>query len=176
MFSRRFLPDASTPEGSGAERAEGAVWSKASCRLKPIKRTRSRSLHQRPGAFIIPNPWDAGSARLLAALGFEALATTSSGFAETLGRLDGEVSLEDKIEHCQALCAATSLPVSADMERGFADDPERAAAALVQVAEAGVVGGSIEDYSGVVLRSHLRVRSRGRKSPGRVRGGGETTV
>ena len=109
-----------------------------------------RALHEREEAFIIPNPWDAGSARLLAAFGFEALATTSSGFAETLGRSDGEVRLEEKIEHCRAVSAATSLPVSADMERGFSDDPAEAASAMLRVAEAGVVGGSIEDYSGVV--------------------------
>lgn len=107
-----------------------------------------RALHERSGAFVIPNPWDAGSARLLAALGFEALATTSSGFAYALGRLDGEVTLEEKITHCHTLCAATDLPVSADLEKCFADDPETAAETIRKVAEAGVVGGSIEDYSG----------------------------
>lgn len=114
------------------------------------KATTFRALHERDRGFIIPNPWDAGSARLLAGLGFEALATTSSGFAETLGRSDGEVRLEEKIEHCRVLCAATPLPVSADMERCFSDDPAEAASAMLRAAEAGVVGGSIEDYSGVV--------------------------
>ena len=112
------------------------------------KATTFRALHERDRGFIIPNPWDAGSARLLAGLGFEALATTSSGFAETLGRCDGEVRLDEKLEHCRVVCAATSLPVSADMERGFSDDPVGAASAMVQAAEAGVVGGSIEDFSG----------------------------
>ena len=107
-----------------------------------------RALHERSGAFVIPNPWDAGSARLLAALGFEALATTSSGFAYALGRLDGKVTLEETIEHCHKLCAATDLPVSADLENCFADDPKAAAETIRLVAEAGVVGGSIEDYSG----------------------------
>jgi 2-methylisocitrate lyase-like PEP mutase family enzyme len=107
-----------------------------------------RALHERSGAFVIPNPWDAGSARLLAALGFEALATTSSGFAYALGRLDGKVTLDETIEHCGKLCAATDLPVSADLEKCFADDPKAAAETIRLVAEAGVVGGSIEDYSG----------------------------
>jgi len=105
-----------------------------------------RALHQRADAFIIPNPWDAGSARLLAALGFEALATTSSGFAYSLGRADGEVSLDETLTHCRALCAATDLPVSVDLENGYGHAPEAAAAAITRAAETGVVGGSIEDY------------------------------
>jgi 2-methylisocitrate lyase-like PEP mutase family enzyme len=112
------------------------------------KAKRFRALHAREGAFVIPNPWDAGSARLLAALGFEALATTSSGFAASLGRLDGKVTLREAIEHCRTLCAATDLPVSADLEKCFADDPATAAKTILLVAEAGVAGGSIEDYSG----------------------------
>ena len=112
------------------------------------KAERFRALHERDGAFVIPNPWDAGSARLLEALGFEALATTSSGFAQTLGRADGEVTLEEKVEHCRALCSATEIPVSADLEKCFADDPETAARTIPLVAAAGLVGGSIEDYDG----------------------------
>ena len=107
-----------------------------------------KALHEREGAFLIPNPWDAGSARLLAGLGFEALATTSAGFANSLGRLDGEVTRDEVIEHCRDLCAATELPVSADLENCFADDPERAAETILLGARAGLVGGSIEDYSG----------------------------
>jgi 2-methylisocitrate lyase-like PEP mutase family enzyme len=106
------------------------------------------ALHERDSAFIIPNPWDPGSACLLAALGFEALATTSSGYANSIGRPDGAVSLEEKIAHCRTLCAATDLPVSADLEKCFADDPEAAADTIRLAAEAGVVGGSIEDFSG----------------------------
>lgn len=113
-----------------------------------VKAERFRALHLREGAFIIPNPWDVGSARLLAALGFEALATTSSGFAYSLGRADGEVTLEEHLEHCRALCAATDLPVSADLENGYADDPKSVAKAITLAGDAGVVGGSIEDYSG----------------------------
>lgn len=112
------------------------------------KAEKFRTLHSREGAFIIPNPWDAGSARLLAALGFEALATTSAGFAHSLGRLDGSVTLQEKIAHCRALCAATDLPVSADLENCFAHEPKKAAETIVLAAEAGVVGGSIEDFSG----------------------------
>src|SRR5919199_4570428 len=99
---------------------------------------RFRALHERAGAFVIPNPWDAGSARLLAALGFEALATTSAGYAFSLGRLDGEVSREEAVEHCRALCAATDLPVSADLENCFADDPEGAAETITLGARAGL--------------------------------------
>jgi 2-methylisocitrate lyase-like PEP mutase family enzyme len=104
-----------------------------------------RALHD--GApFVIPNPWDAGSARVLEALGFEALATTSSGFAFTLGRLDGGATLDDVVEHVGALASATGLPVSVDLENGYGAAPEAAAHAIARVAEAGAVGGSIEDY------------------------------
>jgi 2-methylisocitrate lyase-like PEP mutase family enzyme len=96
--------------------------------------------------FVIPNPWDAGSARTLAALGFKALATTSSGFAFTLGRSDGAVSLDEVVVHTAALDAATELPVSVDLENGYGPDPEHAALAIRRAAEAGAVGGSIEDY------------------------------
>ena len=96
--------------------------------------------------FVIPNPWDAGSARALAALGFEALATTSSGFAFTLGRLDGQATLDEVVAHTAELDRATDLPVSVDLENGYGDSPESAAHAVARVAEAGAVGGSIEDY------------------------------
>lgn len=97
-------------------------------------------------AFIIPNPWDAGSARVLAGLGFKALATTSSGFAFTLGRPDGGATLEEVVAHAAALDQATDLPVSVDLENGYGSDPNSAASAIERVAEAGAVGGSIEDY------------------------------
>ena len=84
-------------------------------------------------------------------LGFKALATTSAGFAQSLGRLDGQVSVDEKIEHCRSLCAVTDIPISADFENGFADSPEEAAVNLVKVAGAGVVGGSIEDFSGSAI-------------------------
>jgi len=96
--------------------------------------------------FMIPNPWDAGSARVLEALGFKALATTSSGFAFTLGRRDGGVSLDEVADHTATLARATDLPLSVDLENGFGADPVHAAAAIVRVAETGAVGGSIEDY------------------------------
>jgi 2-methylisocitrate lyase-like PEP mutase family enzyme len=96
--------------------------------------------------FIIPNPWDAGSAKVLAALGFKALATTSSGFAFTLGRRDGDVRLEEVIAHTRALVAATPLPVSVDMENGYGPAPEDAARAVAAARQVGAAGGSIEDY------------------------------
>jgi 2-methylisocitrate lyase-like PEP mutase family enzyme len=96
--------------------------------------------------FVIPNPWDAGSAKVLAALGFKALATTSSGFAFTLGRLDGNVTLDEIVEHVALLDQATDLPLSVDLENGYGPAPESAALAVRRVAEAGAVGGSIEDY------------------------------
>ena len=104
-----------------------------------------RALHEGE-AFVIPNPWDAGSARLLEGLGFKALATTSSGFAFTLGRADGATTLDEVADHVRALVGATSLPVSVDLENGYGHDPADAARAILRVAEAGAVGGSIEDY------------------------------
>jgi 2-methylisocitrate lyase-like PEP mutase family enzyme len=109
------------------------------------KAQRFRDLHA-GDPFVIPNPWDVGSARVLAALGFEALATTSSGFAFTLGRLDGGGTLEEVAAHVAALSAATDLPVAVDLENGYGADPASAAGAVSRVAAAGAVGGSIEDY------------------------------
>lgn len=107
-----------------------------------------RALHERPGAFIMPNPWDTGTARMLAALGFEALATTSLGYANTLGKADSTVDREDTIANCREISAATDLPVNADLENCFAHEPEAAAETIRLAAEAGVVGGSIEDFTG----------------------------
>jgi 2-methylisocitrate lyase-like PEP mutase family enzyme len=104
-----------------------------------------RSLHEGE-PFVIPNPWDAGSAKVLEGLGFKALATTSSGFAFTLGRRDGRASLDEVVEHTRAIVAATSVPVAVDLEHGHGREPRDAASAIVRVAEAGAVGGSIEDY------------------------------
>ncbi len=105
------------------------------------------ALH-RPGApLLMPNPWDAGSARLLASLGFEALATTSSGYAATLGRLDGGVTRDEALAHAREIAAATSLPVSADLEHGFGDAPEVVAEAVALACETGLAGCSIEDCS-----------------------------
>ena len=104
-----------------------------------------RALHERD-VFIIPNPWDAGSARVLEALGFKALATTSAGFAFTLGRPDGGATLDEVCEHVRQLDRSTSLPISVDLENGYGAEPEAAAAAITRAAEAGAVGGSIEDY------------------------------
>lgn len=118
---------------------------------KPAHRARAeafRALHERESAFIIPNPWDRGSARVLAGLGFEALATTSSGFAFTLGKSDGAVSREEVMAHIRDLAGATPLPVSADLENCYSDDPREAAKTIRLASEAGASGGSIEDYSG----------------------------
>ena len=104
-----------------------------------------RALHEGE-PFVIPNPWDAGSAKVLAGLGFKALATTSSGFAFTLGRPDGSVTLEEIAAHVAALSEATELPVSVDLENGYGPAPDDAARAIRTVAESGAVGGSIEDY------------------------------
>src|ERR1700689_559668 len=104
-----------------------------------------RALHQGE-PFVIPNPWDAGSARVLEALGFKALATTSSGFAFTLGRLDGATTLEELMAHVRAPRAASSLPISVDLENGHGPSPGDAANAIRDAAAAGAVGGSIEDW------------------------------
>ncbi|MBM3952965.1 MAG: isocitrate lyase/phosphoenolpyruvate mutase family protein [Rhodospirillales bacterium] len=117
---------------------------------QPEKALAFRALHQRPGVFVLPNPWDAGSAKLLAHIGFEALATTSLGFAAALGKVDGTgaVSRADTLANCRAVAEATDLPVNADLENCFADDPRAAAETIRLAAEAGVVGGSIEDATG----------------------------
>ncbi|MDD2088992.1 isocitrate lyase/phosphoenolpyruvate mutase family protein [Pseudomonas guariconensis] len=109
-----------------------------------------KALHEREGAFVIPNPWDAGSARLLASLGFEALATTSAGFAFSLGRPDAEgaLSLEETLGNARSIVDATPLPVAADLENGFGDLPQDCAETIRRAAEVGLVGGSIEDASG----------------------------
>jgi len=112
------------------------------------KAARFRALHQAPGAFVIPNPWDAGSARVLAGLGFEALATSSGASAGILGRRDGKVTREEALAQARAIVAATDLPVSADLEKGFGDAPAVAAETIRLAAEVGLVGGSIEDATG----------------------------
>ncbi|HEX8556553.1 MAG TPA: isocitrate lyase/phosphoenolpyruvate mutase family protein [Pyrinomonadaceae bacterium] len=112
------------------------------------KAERFVALHRREGAFVVPNPWDVGSARLLAGFGFEALATTSAGFANSLGKPDGQVTRDEVMEHCRSISAATEAPVSADLENCFADDPTGVGETILLGARAGLVGGSIEDYSG----------------------------
>jgi len=106
---------------------------------------RFRALHEGE-PFVIPNPWDAGSAKVMASLGFQALATTSGGFAFTIGKHDGKVTLDEIAEHTRALADAVDVPVSVDLENGYGPQPEHAVAAIERVAEAGAVGGSIEDY------------------------------
>jgi 2-methylisocitrate lyase-like PEP mutase family enzyme len=109
------------------------------------KGERFRDLHEGE-AFVIPNPWDAGSARMLAGLGFKALATTSGGMAFSYGRLDGRVAIDEVMAHIALLDGATDLPVSADLENGYGPAPDDAATAITRAAEAGAVGGSIEDF------------------------------
>jgi 2-methylisocitrate lyase-like PEP mutase family enzyme len=113
-----------------------------------------RTLHERPGIFAIPNPWDAGSAKLLSMLGFEALATTSAGFAFSLGRPDAEGAVDraETLANARAIVDATSLPVSADLENGFGDAPETCADTIRLAASVGLVGGSIEDATGHIER------------------------
>jgi 2-methylisocitrate lyase-like PEP mutase family enzyme len=105
------------------------------------------ALHERDGAFIIPNPWDVGTARLLAQLGFEALATTSAGSSFSMGQRDNSITRNDMMAHVATIAAATELPVSADLENGFGDSPEFVAETIKLAARAGLVGGSIEDMS-----------------------------
>ncbi len=106
-----------------------------------------RQLHQRPGVFVMPNPWDAGSAKLLAGMGFEALATSSAASAMALGRSDYQLTREDALSHARAIVQATELPVSADLENGFGHAPEVVAQTIRLAAETGLAGGSIEDAS-----------------------------
>jgi 2-methylisocitrate lyase-like PEP mutase family enzyme len=107
-----------------------------------------RALHERDGAFIIPNPWNIGTARILTHLGFEALATTSMGFAFSIGHRDNTITRDHAIAHCREIASSTDVPVSADLENGFGDAPEAAAETIRLAAAAGVVGGSIEDATG----------------------------
>jgi 2-methylisocitrate lyase-like PEP mutase family enzyme len=112
------------------------------------KATTFRALHTQSGAFIIPNPWDAGTAKILTQLGFEALATTSAGLAFALGRSDGAATREQTLANAQAIVRATSLPISADLENGFGHAPEKVAETIQLAAGVGLVGGSIEDATG----------------------------
>ncbi len=111
------------------------------------KAKRFRALHQRQASFVIPNPWDVGTARILAGMGFEALATTSAGLAFSLGLPEGSVSRDQTLTHCRQIVAATDLPVSADLEKGFGDSPLSVADAVRAAAETGLVGCSIEDHT-----------------------------
>ena len=115
-----------------------------------IRAEKFKHLHERPGMFVIPNPWDAGSAKMLMKLGFEALATTSSGFAFSIGKPDGEgaVGRDEALEHVRAIVGATDLPVSADLENGYGDSPEVCAETIRLASHTGLVGGSIEDATG----------------------------
>jgi 2-methylisocitrate lyase-like PEP mutase family enzyme len=112
------------------------------------KAQRFQELHKRQGAFFVPNPWDAGSARVLAGLGFEAFATSSGASAAVFGRRDGRLSREEALNQIRIIAAATDLPVSGDLEGGFSKDPKAVAETIRLAAEAGLVGGSIEDFTG----------------------------
>lgn len=112
------------------------------------KAKRLRALHEAPGAFVIPNPWDAGSARVLEALGFQALATSSGAKAGVLGRRDGKVTREESLANARLIAGAVDIPVIGDLEKGFGDTPDAAALTIKGAAEAGLVGGSIEDATG----------------------------
>jgi 2-methylisocitrate lyase-like PEP mutase family enzyme len=118
---------------------------------QPEKAARFEALHERPGAFVIPNPWDAGTARILTNLGFEALTSTSAALSFTLGKRDGDgsVTREETLANAKAIVDATDLPVAADLENGFGDSPEAAAETIRLAARVGLVGGSIEDATGV---------------------------
>lgn len=112
------------------------------------KAEQMKMLHEGDETFLIPGPWDVGSAKVFESLGYKALATTSGGLANSLGKIDGEVSLNEKLAHCRALSQATNIPITADLENGFADEPQGVAETILRVADTGVVGGSIEDWSG----------------------------
>ena len=112
------------------------------------KASRFQALHQGPGAFVMANAWDAGSARLLAGLGFQALATSSGAAAGVLGRRDGQITREEALTQARSMVMATDLPISADLEKGFGDTPEVVAETIRLAAAAGLVGGSIEDATG----------------------------
>ena len=120
-----------------------SVWQSHDVSTQEERAARFRALHEED-PFVIPNPWDAGSARVLESLGFQALATTSSGFAFTLGRLDGSVTLDEIAAHVESLVAAVEVPISVDLENGYGPEARDAALAVTRAAEVGAVGGSIE--------------------------------
>jgi 2-methylisocitrate lyase-like PEP mutase family enzyme len=136
------------------------------------KYERFRDLHRAGQPLLLPNPWDQGSAKVLASLGFQALATTSSGFAATLGRPDGSVSLDEALSHAAAVVSATDLPVSADLENGFADDPDGVARTVHLAAQTGLAGCSIEDFSGSRLYSRAEAADRVAAAAAAARDGG----
>lgn len=123
------------------------------------KITQFRALHAE-GTFILPNAWDAGSAVMLEKLGFQAIASTSAGFAQALGRNDGHITLEEKLAHLTSLCAATHLPVNADFEHGFADAPQMCADNVLRAADTGIAGVSVEDWSRTEMYSLDDARAR----------------
>ncbi|MFH1517689.1 MAG: isocitrate lyase/phosphoenolpyruvate mutase family protein [Pseudomonadota bacterium] len=116
-----------------------------------------KALHDLPGMFVLPNPWDAGSARILAGLGFKALASTSAGFAASTGVADYNITRDMKLAHVRQLCAATPLPLTADLENGFGHSPETCAETIRLGAEAGLVGGSIEDFTDDAARPQYAI-------------------
>ena len=112
------------------------------------KRQKLKALHEREGCFVIPNPWDIGTTRILESMGFEALATTSAGMAFSLGIPEGQATKDQTISHCKSLVEATDLPVSADLEKGFGDTPESVAQSILLAGDIGLAGASIEDHTG----------------------------
>jgi 2-methylisocitrate lyase-like PEP mutase family enzyme len=139
------------------------------------RRSNFRKLHE-SGCFVIPNPWNAGGARRLQKLGFEAIASTSSGAAWALGREDGEMSVDEVLAHLEMLCNATDLPVNADFEAGFADDPEGVAVNVRRAIETGVAGLSIEDRSGRALYDPDVARERMRAAREAIDGSGKEVL
>jgi len=134
------------------------------------------SLHQPGKPLVMPNPWDAGSAKLLESLGFEALATTSSGFAATLGRLDGNVTRDEAIAHAAAIVGAVDVPVSADLENGFADAADGVAETVRLARESGLAGCSVEDWSGEAIYEREHAAERVAAAVEAARAGGERFV
>jgi 2-methylisocitrate lyase-like PEP mutase family enzyme len=139
------MTDTSSPASASASSAGSAGSGSAAAAARAVS---FLDLHRPGEPLLLPNPWDAGSARVLASLGFAALATTSSGFAATLGRPDGAVSRDEALAHAAVISAATDLPVSADLENGFADEPDGVAETVTLAAATGLAGCSIEDFSG----------------------------
>src|SRR5207302_4929844 len=140
------------------------------------KAARFRALHDGPGAFVIPNPWDAGSARLLAGLGFQALATSSAAAATAMGRRDHGLTRDEALAHSRLIVDATDLPVSADLEKGFGDAPEVVAETVRLAAEAGLVGCTIEDATGNQDAPIFELRQATERIAGRCSSGTDTAV
>src|SRR5262252_3994306 len=148
VLYRSAIRAARSPTSTCVDELQSRIWTEIMSSSQIEKAARFRALHDRPGAFVIPNPWDVASTRILEGIGFEAVATSSAASACTVSRRDGELTRDQALAHARMIVNATDLPVSADLEKGFGDAPDAVAETIRLAAEAGLVGCTIEDTTG----------------------------